>query len=149
IVDCNEAMVRMLGYRAREEVLALHVDDLYVDSTDRRRLLTPLQAGERLGNAELQWRRADGAQLSVLVNIAAFERGGGDVVLEGIVVDVTDRERAAVAEREAEALRAVTKLANGVAHEINNPLAVIVAHLDLLAKRHGDDPDITQRVGQV
>jgi signal transduction histidine kinase len=83
----------------------------------------------------------------VLVNVAAIQRDDSEVVLEGIVVDIADRERAAAAEREAEALRAVTKLANAAAHEINNPLAVIVAHLDLLEKRHRDDPDVIHRIG--
>ena len=148
ILDCNDAMVRILGYRAREEVLALRAADLYADPTERERHVAPLPAGERLGNAEFRWRRADGSTVAVLVNIAAILRDDAAVILEGIVVDIADRERAAAAEREAEALRAVTKLANAAAHEINNPLAVIVAHLDLLEKRHGDDPDVLHRIGQ-
>jgi signal transduction histidine kinase len=38
------------------------------------------------------------------------------------------------AERRAETLRAVAKLANAAAHEINNPLAVIVGRLGLLRR---------------
>ena len=144
-LDCNEALVRILGYRSREDVLALRVDDLYVDPQDGARAEFPRRAGERLGNAEFRWRRADGTPISVLVNVAAIESGEG-TVLEGIIVDITDRERAAAAEREAEALRAVAKLANAAAHEINNPLAVILAHLDLLAKRPDADAEMLQRI---
>ena len=147
IVDCNDAMVRILGYGSREAVLALRDQDLYADPGDRQRDVAPLQAGGRLSNAEFLWRRADGSDVAVLVNIAAIQRDDSAMILEGIVVDIADRERAAAAEREAEALRAVTKLANAAAHEINNPLAVIVAHLDLLEKRHGDDPDVIHRIG--
>jgi PAS domain S-box-containing protein len=139
-------MVRILGYGSRDDVLALRAEDLYVDPADRARVAFPLRAGERLSNAELRWRRADGTPIAVLVNVAAIEGAGGRVVLEGIIVDITDRERAAVAEREAETLRAVAKLANAAAHEINNPLAVIVAHLDLLAKRSQGDPETAQRI---
>jgi PAS domain S-box-containing protein len=146
IVDCNEAMVRILGYGARGEVLALGMDDLYVDAAERRRVALPGRAGDRLSNAELTWRRADGAPISVLVNVAAIEGEGTEVVLEGIVVDITDRQRAAAAEREAEALRAVAKLAHAASHEINNPLAVVVAHLDLMAKRHAHDAETIQRL---
>jgi len=144
-LDCNEALVRILGYRSRDDVLALRVDDLYVDPYDGARVEFPRRAGERLGNVELRWRRADGTPISVLVNVAAIESGEG-TVLEGIIVDITDRERAAAAEREAEALRAVAKLANAAAHEINNPLAVILAHLDLLAKRADADAEMMQRI---
>ena len=39
------------------------------------------------------------------------------------------------AEVRAQELRAVTRLANAAAHEINNPLAVIVGHMQILASR--------------
>jgi signal transduction histidine kinase len=78
--------------------------------------------------------------------VAATPDPDAGVVLEGIIVDITDRERAAAAEAEADTLRAVANLANAAAHEINNPLAVILAHLDLLAKRHAGDPETMQRV---
>jgi len=146
ILDCNEAMVRILGYDARKDVLALRAEDLYVDPAERERLVRPLRAGGRLSNAELRLRRGDGTTIAVLVNMAATEAEDDDVVMEGIVVDITDRERFVAAEREAEALRAVTKLANATAHEINNPLAVIVADLDLMAKRYAENPDAMHRI---
>jgi signal transduction histidine kinase len=88
-----------------------------------------------------------GSAIAVLVNVAAIETEAG-LMLEGIIVDITDRERAAAAEREAEALRAVAKLANAAAHEINNPLAVIAGHLDLLERKYEDDPDTSMRIGR-
>ena len=148
ILECNEAMVRILRYDAREDVLALRAEDLYVDPAERERLVAPLRAGERLSNAKLRWRRADGTTVAVLVNMAATQGEHADVVMEGIVVDITDRERAVAAEREAEALRAVTKLANGAAHEINNPLAVVTADLDLMARRHTQDAETLHRINR-
>ena len=57
-------------------------------------------------------------------------------------------EATVVAEREAEGLRAVAKLAHAAAHEINNPLAVIVAHLDLLQKRYDGDAETVRRLAR-
>jgi PAS domain S-box-containing protein len=144
-LDCNEALVRILGYRTREEVLALRLPDVAIDRASYADIVFPRRAGERLSNVEMRWRRADGAPIAVLVNVAAIETEAG-LMLEGIIVDITDRERAAAAEREAEALRAVAKLANAAAHEINNPLAVIVGHLDLLDRKYEHDPDTSQRL---
>ena len=45
-------------------------------------------------------------------------------------------------ERQAESLRSVTKLANAAAHEINNPLTVVGGHLQLLAAKVGDRPEL-------
>ena len=146
ILDCNAAVVQILGYASRAEVLALRVEDLYVDPAERATVRLPQVAGERLSNAELRWRRADGTPIAVLVNVAATPDPDAGVVLEGIIVDITDRERATAAEAEADTLRAVAKLAHAAAHEINNPLAVILAHLDLLARRYAGDPETMQRV---
>jgi PAS domain S-box-containing protein len=146
LVDCNDAMVRILGHASRDDLLARRIDDFAVDAADRERAILPVRPGERLSNAELRWRRADGTPITVLVSVGAIESDDGSVALEGIVVDITDRERAAAAEREAEALRAVAKLANAAAHEINNPLAVILGHLDLLARHASDDSETAQRI---
>ena len=53
--------------------------------------------------------------------------------------NITERKRAEEAERAAEALRSVARLANAAAHEINNPLATIFGHLELLARRVDED----------
>ena len=57
-------------------------------------------------------------------------------------MDVSEQRRAQAAEREAESLRAVAKLANAAAHEINNPLTVVGGNIHMLAARIGDRPDL-------
>jgi signal transduction histidine kinase len=52
-----------------------------------------------------------------------------------LFVDVVERERRDALEREATTLKSVAELANAAAHEINNPLAVVVGSLDLLGRR--------------
>jgi K+-sensing histidine kinase KdpD len=51
--------------------------------------------------------------------------------------DITERRRAEEAERKAEALRSVARLAVAAAHEINNPLAAIRGNLELLGRQVG------------
>jgi PAS domain S-box-containing protein len=55
--------------------------------------------------------------------------------------DAAGREAAEAAQREASSLRAVAEVAAAAAHEINNPLAVVVGSLGLLGKRltQGDE----------
>src|SRR5262249_59785655 len=105
----------------------------YVNPEDRER-------GHRLRDAagvtrdfECELRTNDGGTVWVRVN-ARVVRGSDDEYWEGTIEDITDQRRADDAERRAETLRAVAQLANAAAHEINNPLAVIVGRLELLRR---------------
>jgi signal transduction histidine kinase len=55
-------------------------------------------------------------------------------VVGRLLSDIVEAQAAEPARREAEALRAVSLLARGAAHEINNPLMVVTGGLALLAK---------------
>lgn len=134
MLDCNSAFARLLGYPSPEAVLAVNAREFYVDVADRQRLLARLRPNEAVTNHEVQWRRTDGDVVSVLLNIQEAGQGPS-ACLEGVVIDITDRKRFENAEREAGALRSVAHLANAAAHEINNPLAVIVGRLTMLGQR--------------
>jgi PAS domain S-box-containing protein len=135
LVESNEAWARMLGYASAEEVLRLSARDLLADPGDWDRLLVGLGPGVFLAGLEVRWCCHDGSLRWGLMNI--HEPGASDPdagSLEAIVMDISDRKRAEEAERRAEGLRAVTRLANAAAHEINNPLAVIVGRLEVAAQ---------------
>ena len=67
-------------------------------------------------------------------NVRGREPGGPDYVL-GHAHDITDIKRSDARAGEAEALRSVGQLALATAHEINNPLTVIIASLQLMQTR--------------
>jgi two-component system, NtrC family, sensor histidine kinase AtoS len=48
----------------------------------------------------------------------------------------------------SEKIASIAELATGVAHEISNPLSVVLNYVDLLKRRHRDDPD-TERLGKI
>jgi DNA-binding response OmpR family regulator len=72
----------------------------------------------------------------------ALRSGAQDYLVKGRVTSSSieralryaiERVRGEQARQEAEALRAVTRLALAAAHEINNPLTIVLGHLQLLA----------------
>ena len=131
ILECNDAFVRILGYASRDEVLALDASAVYADPAEHAAFLARLQEDRVVSMYEMQWRRADGSTFWMAGTVRLVGEGAS-AHLDGVALDISDRKRAEKAERQAAELRAVAALAAGTAHEINNPLAVILGNLSLL-----------------
>ena len=58
---------------------------------------------------------------------------------ETTLVDITEQKA-------ADELRTIARLANGAAHEINNPLALVVGRLEMLLDDGGLAPDLRERI---
>ena len=94
---------------------------------------------------ETEVLRADGTRFWVGAVASVIDWEGSPSMLVSFV-DVSEPRRRAAVEREAESLRAVAKLANATAHEINNPLTVVGGNIHLLAARLGDRPDLQRYI---
>ncbi len=92
-LDVNDAMVRMLGYASREELLRTDVGPfLYPAPTARERFLSMLTEYGVLRNYEETLRRKDGTLLHTLQNITAVRDVGGRIVqIRGLMLDVTEQ----------------------------------------------------------
>jgi PAS domain S-box-containing protein len=146
IVDVNPALLETLRFPSREALLAINAATLYVDPGDRERVQQLMEAGGRVQDFALEMRTGDGGTVWVRINSRSVRESDTDYY-EGILEDITHQRRAEEAERRAESLRAVAKLANAAAHEINNPLAVITGRLELL-RRHLASPEQQARFDQ-
>jgi PAS domain S-box-containing protein len=148
ILDVNPALIRLLGFRDREALLAQPVAALYVDPADRERYTAQLAQEGVVREFPVQLRRADGRAVWVQLDTTSVEEDGRTVFC-GVIQDITDRQRAEAAERTSQTLRYVASLATAAAHEINNPLAIITARLELLRRRLGDDEDTAAKMDVV
>jgi PAS domain S-box-containing protein len=102
-VDANPALAELLGYPSIEELLAQRVPDLYVDPTDRERLLALVARDGMVRAFPTRLRRRDGREVAVEIAARAVRDEAGALrFLEGAVVDVSDRVEAErrLAERE-------------------------------------------------
>src|SRR6266850_829656 len=93
-LDVNDAMVRMLGYASREELLRADVSPhLYPAPEVRERFLQALEERGVLRNYEETLRRKDGTLLHTLQNITAVRDAGGRIAqIRGLMLDVTEQK---------------------------------------------------------
>ncbi|HSB41501.1 MAG TPA: PAS domain S-box protein [Methylomirabilota bacterium] len=140
IVDCNEACARILGAGSPGELAGASMLDFYVDPKDREQLRERVRTEGTAVNAEVQFRRRDGRLIWVLLNIvraAAPARADYETTL----IDITEH-------RAAEELRSIARLANTMAHEVNNPLTTIIGRLAMLRDDRGLGALAQERVAQ-
>ncbi len=90
ILDCNDACARLFGYDSREEFLGANANDFYFDDRERERIVQMLREQRQSTNLELRLRRRDGATVWVLENVTLRDED----VMEGTIIDITDRKRA-------------------------------------------------------
>jgi len=127
ILDCNSAFARILGYPSREDVLKASALDLYAEPSDRESFLARLAHQRVLVNFELSLKRKDGTAVWVLANETLLEpEGGGEAVMEGSLIDITDRKRAEQQRWHQANHDALTDLPNRVL--FNDRLSLAILH---------------------
>jgi PAS domain S-box-containing protein len=93
--------------------------------------------------------RKDGS--IIWVSDTAVVVGGSDShpVMEGIIVDITERKVLENQLQQSRRMEAVGRLAGGIAHDFNNLLTIIKGYAELAQQRAGISPEIRADVLQV
>ncbi|HTT32311.1 MAG TPA: PAS domain S-box protein [Methylomirabilota bacterium] len=92
ILDANPALVRMLGYDSKEELLKRQVPEILVDPAERKALKEQAELSPMIQGREITLLRKDGSSIVCLNSAAAVRDGTGQVVrYQGAVMDITER----------------------------------------------------------
>jgi PAS domain S-box-containing protein len=95
LLDCNDALVHMLGYQRRGELLALNLDeDIRVDAGQREAFRREIEQQNYVRNFEVTMRRKNGTLLVAAESTFATRDAAGKIErFQGFVLDVTEKRR--------------------------------------------------------
>jgi len=94
-IDANPALIQMLGYNTKEEVLALNLkEDVFANDKQFQYVWDLIQAGKTIKNLELLWQKKNGEHITVNLNSQVVQNDQGKIhFCESIVQDITERKR--------------------------------------------------------
>lgn len=128
--------------------------DHFALRTERADFITALLPNSRVDDMRVTGRRADGSDFPASISARVIDYRGEEVVVS-TMDDLTDeiairselvRQKDQVFQ--AEKMSALGELLAGVAHELNNPLSIIVGNAHILLEEETDD-GLLRRIGKL
>jgi two-component system cell cycle sensor histidine kinase/response regulator CckA len=150
IVNANLALVQLLSFPSREELLATNAKSLYVNPADRETWMRRLERDGLVSGVEVRLRRGDGTIVWMEENARAhYDEKGNVIQYEGSLQDVTERRRAKQELHEAQKMEAIGRLAGGIAHDFNNALGIVLGATGLMARRRSLDAALRRDIERI
>ncbi|MFZ0132042.1 MAG: ATP-binding protein [Desulfobacterales bacterium] len=137
IVDINPSGRHMLGLgeaAARDRSL----QDFFLEPSQWQAVAGSIGTSGFVANAEVDLRRSDGSRMRTLLS-GSLDRGFPDKqdTIHFLIRDIEQRRLAEEQIAQTDKLASIGQLSAGIAHEINNPLGIILGFTQLLI-RHED-----------
>jgi PAS domain S-box-containing protein len=148
MVETNRALQAMLGVGERDLRDALAIMRVHPDErADAREQFRSLRDGAvKVIEGSRRYRREDGSFTDTRARVTALTDAAGRFQYAlAMVEDVSERHQLEAQLRLADRMASVGTLAAGVAHEINNPLAFVLANLEFgirELRREGTSQDV-------
>lgn len=144
LMATGEHAEQLLG-KTRGQMLGQHIDDVFpLQSALGAHIHDAIHADQRVSNQSVTMTKVDGSQLRLLLNVEALTESSRKRI--GTLVTLRDAETRKQLRSQLDLssrLAAISRLTNGVAHEIKNPLNSMALHLEILKSRLDDSqPEI-------
>ncbi|MBU1276986.1 MAG: PAS domain S-box protein [Proteobacteria bacterium] len=151
LVFTNQTATEMMGYTINE-ALGLNVWEMIspLDQNRAHQRVEARDAGQRLSTEYETYNcvKKDGSSFrcEVIASMVSFQ---GKPALQGVIRDVTERERLERQLQHAQKMDALGTMAGGVAHEFNNILMTFRGYIQLLQMRSHLEPEVAQLLEKI
>jgi PAS domain S-box-containing protein len=143
VMHANRMALQTFGY-GNDEILALKFYDL-VPQESRQEIANFIQSVFQEGRSskEFSFLTKEGKRIDVEMN-ATIIKGVDTLLACCFSRDVTERKRLEAELMQSEHLAIMGEMAAGIAHEINNPLGIILANTEELLQQKSDQDGIRE-----
>ncbi len=133
-LDCNQALLDMLGYESKEELLRIDLGrDLYESLEDRETFQQQMEIDGYVKDLEMAFKKKNGEKITVLLTGHTNKDKFGKVIgYQGLMVDITEKKR--FEEKLKELNVRYMELLGFATHELIQPLGVIKGFLTMMAE---------------
>ncbi|HCE58056.1 MAG TPA: hypothetical protein DER09_09590 [Prolixibacteraceae bacterium] len=95
ILTCNDAFVKMLKYKNKEEIYAINTSELYFSNADRDEFIKKLKTEKKLQNNKRTLKARDGSEVEIIENVVGvFDDSGELKEVIGYMWDITEQKKA-------------------------------------------------------
>jgi two-component system NtrC family sensor kinase len=140
IIDLNPAGFRLLSLDPDGGIDNLLLTSHFCNPSDWQRLMNEIDRQGFISSTEIDLRTAEGNRRRVVLSGSlAAEASGQHEVIHFLVKDIEQQRLMRDQIAQADKLASIGELSAGIAHEINNPLGVILGFAQLILRNEKDN----------
>ena len=138
IRDINPSGTEILGVPKKEDAVGRNLFREWMNPEDAEKVRGAIMEEGYAKDVELTVRRMGHGPLTILFSgTAVYGKTGDPEEIEGTIKDITTRKQMALQLLQADKLASLGQLSAGIAHEINNPLGLVLGYAKLALKEAG------------
>ncbi|MBN2051400.1 MAG: PAS domain S-box protein [Spirochaetales bacterium] len=156
IIMANQAFRDLFRIPGEAQLEILKLPDFFVDSDEYLKMIKRLKEDTFIKNEKYKMRKYSSESIVVMITGYITQELDGSLRVEGSIIDLTaikrleeDHERMAILNERNRQMKMINTLAAGIAHDINNILAGISGHAQVLQLKLPGDNTLQLSVSRI
>jgi len=147
ILDINPFGILLLGGGKEGDLTKRAMPSFFLRESDWERLIKAIQREGAVRSAEIDLKKADGTTIRSLVT-GSLDKGPSESedTVHFLIKDIESHHQMEQQMAQADKLASIGEFSAGIAHEINNPLGIILGYTQLMIR---EETKVSERYGDL